>query len=62
MLKQENGSTTIQGFLVGVEVEDTSTVTPQQIAERIADSLTFMEGVGRVDVEKLGRIEVEDGE
>lgn len=48
---------TMHGFLVGVELVESIT-TPEQVALRLADSLGFMEGIGHVDVESLGIIEV----
>ncbi len=45
------------GFLIAVEVEADGPTTPEQVACRIADGLTFMEGIGKVDVEALGKIE-----
>ena len=49
----------LHGFLVGVELVD-GIATPEQISLRLADSLGFMEGIGHVDVEALGIIEVID--
>ena len=45
------------GYLVAVEIEEGGTTSPEQVALRIADGLTFMEDVGDVDVESLGQIE-----
>lgn len=51
------------GFLVGCEV-DISQITPEKIAMRLADSLSYVEGVGFTDVEVLGEIDriEDDGE
>lgn len=56
----KDSPTSIQGYLVGVEVESNSPTTPEQIACRLADGLAWMEGVGHVDVESLGEIQVYD--
>lgn len=49
----------LQGFLVGVELVE-SQITPEQVAAKLADSLAWTEGVGNVDVEQLGEIEIVD--
>lgn len=53
----ETGKTYVCGFLVGVEMEENGPTTQEQVSARIADGLSFMEGVGTVDVELLGKIE-----
>lgn len=59
MLRRGKDSTTsIQGYLIGVEVESDSPTTPEQVACRIADGLAWMEGIGHIDVESLGEIQV----
>lgn len=45
------------GYLVAVEIEEGGATSPDTAGLRIADSLTFMEDVGKVDVTDLGRIE-----
>ena len=47
--------TSFHGFVVGVEIEEK--VTLQEIVNKLADSLQFLEGVGRVDVEYLGQVD-----
>lgn len=44
------------GFLIGVELE-AGVLTAEQAALRLGDALSFVEGVGRVDVDCLGEIE-----
>lgn len=59
MLRPEKGiAISTYGFLVGVELEDTGSTTPSQVANRLADSLSFMEGTGEVDVESLGKVDI----
>ena len=45
------------GFLVGVEIEDEE-ATPEEVAMKISDALTFMEGTGAVEVSVLGEIDI----
>ena len=45
------------GFLVGIEIEDGST-TPEAVALHLADSVSWLEGVGKADVELLGKLDV----
>ena len=56
--KPDNGNNPMRSiaFLVGVEYEDGET-TPEQIANRLGDALTWVEGVSTVDVESLGEIQ-----
>lgn len=58
MLKQNGKDVQLHGFLVGVELEPG--VDAIFISERLAGALTFIEGVGEVDTEHLGIIEVLD--
>ena len=44
------------GFLVYVEAA--GAVNPSDIAQRLAGALTFIEGVGPVDVDYMGEIDV----
>lgn len=46
------------GFLLAAEVEEGSKVTSKDMAYKLSDALTGIEGVGRVEVEYLGEIEV----
>ena len=45
----------VYGFLIGVEAVEG--MDPEKIAQRLMDSLTFIEGVGDVTVDVLGEIE-----
>ena len=56
MLQRNGKETKTYGFICAVELEDGVDVT--YIAERLAGGLTFIEGVGEVDVECLGEIDV----
>ena len=58
MLQQKpdgNGTIRLYGFLVGIEIEEGET-TPEHVANRLADSVSFIEGVGRCNIESLGEI------
>ena len=55
-LDGEDNKTRSWGFIVSVEIEDGMT-TPEQVAARIHDGLSFMEGTGAVLVDALGEIE-----
>jgi len=54
----EDVTITGHGFIIHVEVEDG--VSPESISEKLAGALTFVEGVGPVDVTYLGEIELVD--
>lgn len=53
---------TMHGYLVGVELEvgAMGTVTPEQVAVRLADAAGTLDGVVSHDVEYLGEIEQVD--
>lgn len=51
-------TTTSYGFLLSVEIEDGGRVSPEQVSLRLADSLTYMEDVGNVEVECLGKLDL----
>lgn len=54
--------TSVYGYLVSVEIEDGVT-SPEAVTAKLADSVTWVEGVGDVTVDLLGRIDVVgDGE
>lgn len=50
----ETPSVQVHGFVVGVEIE--AKVLLQEIVNKLSDSLTFVEGTGRVDVQYLGQV------
>jgi len=60
MLQRDGGPINLFGFLVGVEIEEGGSTTPEQVTMRLADGLSWMEGIGKVEVENLGKIEVVD--
>jgi len=47
----------MHGFLIGVQLVD-DVITPEEVARKLADSLSWVEGIGEVDVESLGKIDV----
>lgn len=57
MLQRNDKSVKTYAFLLAVEIEDGGPAY-DKIIERLAGSLSFMEGVGRVDAEALGEIDV----
>lgn len=46
------------GFLLGAEVQ-IDEVDIKYLSDKLTDALTSIEGVGRVDVEVLGEMEIE---
>ena len=52
----ERGELRLHGFLVAVETEPN--VSPEEIANKLEGSLTWVEGCGRADVNYLGEIEM----
>ena len=50
--------TTTWGYLVAVELEDGGHMTPEGIRERLTDAPAYMEGVGKIDVELLGKLDI----
>ena len=57
MLNRNSNTTRLYGFLVGVEIEDGRDATPETVAMKLSDALSFVEGVGLVDVDFLGEVE-----
>lgn len=45
---------TTHGFLIGVELEDT--VSIDHLMNKIVDSISYVEGVGRVEAEHIGEM------
>lgn len=45
------------GFLVGVEMEAGGGTTSEEVKMRIADGLTWMDSIGKVDITDLGEVE-----
>ena len=54
----QTNKTHIEGFLVAIEVDDDIKATLEQIAFKLDDGVRHMEGVGRIDIDPLGEIEV----
>lgn len=52
----EPSELTVNGFLIAVELE--KDVKIEEIANRLADGLSFIEGVGQVEVNHLGELEL----
>lgn len=46
-------------YLIAVEIED-GEITPEQVSMRLSDALSFVEGIGTVDVDQLGEITPEN--
>lgn len=50
-------------YLIAVEVEDVpQTPSPDEIGEKLAGGLTWVEGVGRIEVTCLGEMDEEEVE
>lgn len=59
MLKSTAGSpdtVTTHGFLLAVEMETSTDI--EAVMNRLADGITMMEGVGSIDIEHLGAIDM----
>jgi hypothetical protein len=49
----------VYGFLVAVEISDSDTdKVHRDVALRLADGPSFIEGVGSIDVECLGKVDI----
>ena len=59
MLNRDSGKTRVYGILLGVELED-NVCTPEQAVRKLADSLSFVEGVGAVTIDVLGEVDQYD--
>ena len=57
---QPHGRLVEHGFLISVEIEERGRFTSETVALKLADALAFCEGIGTVDVEELGAVEVCD--
>ena len=57
---QPQGKLVEHGFLISVEIEEGGRFTSETVALKLADSLVWCEGIGTVDVEELGAVEVYD--
>lgn len=54
----KDGNIQTFGYLISVEIAIDDSTTPEQVALRLPDAVTWMDGVGAVDVENLGRVNV----
>lgn len=62
MLQREKGPVTHEeGFLIAVEVQKGGP-SPEDIRFKLADALSWVEGVGKTDVHYLGPVEQIDEE
>lgn len=63
MIRRESNPEKLKviGFLIGAEVQ-MDEVDVEYLSERLADAISGVEGVGRVDIEVLGEMSVEDEE
>lgn len=55
---QANMPTTTHGYLISVEIAERRAMSPEQVAMRFSDALAFVEGIGTVDVDYLGEVDV----
>jgi hypothetical protein len=60
MLQRGSGPVTTFAFLTAVEIEDGGSTSPEQVMARLQEGLTFMEGVGAVECENLGKLDMYD--
>lgn len=60
MLSRNRGKLTTYAYLVAVELEEGGPIAPARAAEKLKEGLWWSEGVGQIDVDELGKIEVVD--
>lgn len=63
MLQSHTGKTSTvkeHGFLIAVELEDWQ--SPEKVADKFAEAVTWVEGVGRCEVTHMGVLEPETDE
>lgn len=61
MLERKAGKTEHFGFLLSAEIE-TGKADPDEVERKLSDALTWVEGVGQVEIECLGKIDVYEKE
>jgi len=61
VLERNAGKTEHFGFLISAEIE-AGKATTELVLHKLADSLAWVEGIGEVDVECLGKIDVYEKE
>lgn len=64
MLQRGDSEKTLigQGYLILVEMVEDGPTSPETVRMRLADSCAYLDGVGRIDVDYLGKIDVETNE
>jgi hypothetical protein len=55
--KDKDKQLILHGFLIGAELVEDSTATPEAVEAKLLDSLAYLEGVGKTDCEHLGVID-----
>lgn len=55
MLDRDAGPTQVYSFLVTIEIED-AILSPEHVANRLADGVSFIEGCNVIDVENFGTL------
>lgn len=50
----------LHGFLLAIELEDEAPNDPESLRLRLANACNWMDGVGTIDCDYLGVIEVEE--
>jgi hypothetical protein len=60
MLQHGSGPVHLYGFLIGVELQTGSPTTPEIVTRLLSEWLQYMSGVGKAEVESLGKIPVYD--
>ena len=61
MLDRDAGPTQVYSFLVTVEIED-GVLSPEKVANRLADGVSFIEGCSVIDVDNLGAMVTQEDE
>ena len=59
MLKREDTIKDTLGFMVAVDVVEG--MNPESIMDKLGDSISYMEGVGNIDIDYMGTLETIDG-
>ena len=57
MLQRDSCPTEAWAFLIAVQIEKGGLTSPEQVLERLKGSLTWMHGIGEVEIENLGVIQ-----
>ena len=59
MLNRDSGPTTVYSVLVTVEIED-GVASPEQVMNRLADGVSFIEGCYVLSVDNFGTIDTRE--